>query len=56
MEYRIIYRLKNLQPIDGFFGKVFYETVKEVVKSGDKDLLASDVFRRKVNRTRGVSA
>lgn len=50
-ESRMIYMLKNLQGIDAYFGKVFHETVKEVVKNGEKELFVADVFRRKVNRT-----
>jgi len=50
-ESKQIYRLKNLQAIDAFFGQIFHDTVKDVVRNNKKELMVSDSFRRLMNRT-----
>ncbi|SDH44526.1 PD-(D/E)XK nuclease family protein [Desulfosporosinus hippei] len=49
-ESKHIYRLKNLQPIDAFFGQKFHEAVTGIVKERKKELLEPDKFRRSINR------
>lgn len=50
-ETKLIYRLKNLVGVDGFFGQIFHGAVKDVVLYRNKDQLIYDSFRRLMNRT-----
>lgn len=48
-ESKQIYRLKNLQPVDAYFGQTFHSTVKDVVKKKNTELLLPGKFRRLIN-------
>ena len=50
-ESKQIYRLKNLQPIDAYFGQTFHGTIKGVTQNRKKEYISPDAFRRLINRT-----